>query len=515
VLSPLDPLSRDDDRVGDDADRERATGRADRDHDGEHVPGNRPLAALLDDVRAVVTRYVVVGAHEAVAITLWIAHAWVLDAFEATGYLEIRSPVRRCGKTTLLEVIGLLVPRPWPAIEPSEAVFYRKISNDQPTLLLDEVDAIFSRKAETTEGLRACLNAGNKRGVKVPRCQPPRMDIVEFEVFCAKALAGIGGLPATITDRSIPIEMRRKQPADRVERFRGRLVRDETIGIVSELECWAAHADEVEAELAAVERLADDGGPLESLDDRAFEQAWEPLLAVASLAGDEWIRAAVDAAVALSGSRDDELDLGVTLLRDIRAVFGAHADRDSLATYELLDALLLVEESPWRDWWSDPRSDDLKPSKAAPRKLANTLKPFGIRRADVWTPGGVSRKGYRLEDFHDAWARYLPSTHEQDGREEREPAPDAGSRLADDEPESARNESDGRAGRDDSAQTNGSRPSRSSRPPVMGDSGRFCDACDDPERCDATGHCADLDRQAAEWAARTDAGEVPAGGGTT
>jgi hypothetical protein len=104
----------------------------------------RPLAALLDDVRAAVTRYVVVGPHEAVAVSLWVAHCWVLDAFDATGYLEIRSPVRRCGKSTLMDVIELLVPRPWKTIEPSEAVFYRKIEKSAPTLLLDEVDAIFA-----------------------------------------------------------------------------------------------------------------------------------------------------------------------------------------------------------------------------------------------------------------------------------------------------------------------------------------------------------------------------------
>jgi hypothetical protein len=239
-----------------------------------------PLAQLLDDVRAAVTRYVVVGVHEATAIALWIAHAWALDAFDATGYLEIRSPVRRCGKTTLLSVLDVLVPRPWTAIEPSEAVFYRRIAATQPTLLLDEVDAIFNKKSEATEGLRACLNAGNRRGTTVPRCQPPRMDIVEFEVFCAKALAGIGGLPATITDRSIPIEMRRKQPADRVARFRSRQARDLTAPLVVELEQWAAGAiDELARALADVEHLVDEDGPLVSLDDRAFEQAWEPLLA--------------------------------------------------------------------------------------------------------------------------------------------------------------------------------------------------------------------------------------------
>ena len=348
-------------------------------------------------------------------------------------------------------------------------MFYRRIAANQPTILLDEVDAIFNKKSEATEGLRACLNAGNLRGTTVPRCQPPRMDIVEFAVFCAKALAGIGGLPATITDRSIPIEMRRKGSGDRVERFRARKARELTAQLVAGLEAWSDEAvEELQARLEIVETLADDGKPLESLDDRAFEQAWEPLLAVASLAGEEWLRAAVAAALELSGSRDDELDVGVNLLHDVKAVFDASPNRESLPTYDLLDALLALEESPWRDWWSDPRSEDVKPSKAAPRKLARMLKPFGIRPVDVWTPSGAARKGYRLDDFRDAWVRYLvgvePSTRERDGRGAQEPSSDAGFSLAHADHESAREHLNGRDGRGDLAQTERSRPPRPSRP---------------------------------------------------
>ena len=422
-----------------------------------------PLSEVLDDAHGFITRYVHVGEHEAVASTLWVAHTHVLDAFDATGYLDVSSPVRRCGKSTFLDVLELLVPRPWKTIEPSEAVFYRKISQSAP-LLLDEADAIFNRKSEATEGLRACLNVGNKRGTTVPRCVPPKMETVEFKVFCPKVLAGIGGLPPTITDRSIPIKMRRKQPGDRVERFRSRKARELAAPVRTELERWSESATaEVELELIKVEGLADEGGPLDSLDDRAWEQAWEPLIAAASLAGEEWLAKGIAAAVALSGSRDDELDEGVNLLADIRAVFGDYPGREELGTFELLDALLLIDESPWRDWWSDPRSDEVKPSKAAPRKLARTLKPFGVRPVDIWTPSGVSRKGYRLDDFRDAWARYLVRDASEETRYPRgpqEPISDAGSGIADAEGQSARAADDGRDPRGDTAQPSRSRPPR-------------------------------------------------------
>src|SRR5262249_48866311 len=133
---------------------------------------------------------------------------------------------RRSGKSRLLDVLQLLVARPWRAIEPTEAVMFRKIERDTPTLLLDEADAIFGKKRETTEGLRALLNAGNARGTLVPRWGGAEQEVPEFSVFCAKALAGIGALPDTIADRSVRIAMKRKVRGEDCERFRRRRAED-------------------------------------------------------------------------------------------------------------------------------------------------------------------------------------------------------------------------------------------------------------------------------------------------
>ena len=83
----------------------------------------------------------------------------------------------------------------------TEAVLYRKIEQDAPTLLLDEIDAIFTAKGdENKEALRALLNAGFERRATVPRCVGPNHTLREFQVFCPKALAGIGKLPDTVVD---------------------------------------------------------------------------------------------------------------------------------------------------------------------------------------------------------------------------------------------------------------------------------------------------------------------------
>jgi len=159
-------------------------------------------ARLLDDVQAFLRRYVVLTDAQATAVVLWAAHTHAIDAFEVTPFLAITSPEKRCGKTRLLDVLELLVANPWRAVMPSEAVVYRKIAADAPTLMLDETDAIFNTKNTNTEPLRALLNAGNRRGTSVPRCVGPTQQVVNFEVFGPKALAGIGLLPDTVADRS-------------------------------------------------------------------------------------------------------------------------------------------------------------------------------------------------------------------------------------------------------------------------------------------------------------------------
>ncbi len=135
----------------------------------------------------------------------------------------------------------------------------------------------------------------------------------------------------------------------------------------------------------------------DELGDRAAD-CWEPLVAIADRAGGEWPERARRAALELSGraaGADDSKR--VRLLADIRAAFG---ERKNLATKALIDELAEGEEAPWATWH--------KGQRISPRALAGLLEPFGIRSTTVRIGEGVA-KGYRREDFEDAWTRYLPA----------------------------------------------------------------------------------------------------------
>src|ERR1700693_2645517 len=100
-------------------------------------------AALLSDAMRFVRRFVVLSNEQLVAIVLWVVHTHAIDAAEATPYLNVTSAEKRSGKTRLLEVMELLVARPWRTGRTSAAALVRKIDGEKSTLLLDESDAAF------------------------------------------------------------------------------------------------------------------------------------------------------------------------------------------------------------------------------------------------------------------------------------------------------------------------------------------------------------------------------------
>ncbi len=357
------------------------------------------IGSLLDEIEAHLKRYVVFSnPYQASAIALWVAHAWVLtEAFSFTPYLHIHSPEKRCGKSLVLDVLTHLVPNPWNVVGPSESVLFRAIDQHKPTLLFDEVDAVFSGRDEKSEGLRGILNAGFKNTGFVPRCSGSDHEVRNFSVYCPKVLAGIGGLPDTIADRCIPIVLSRKTKADKVERFRDRRAKPLAEKISESLKAWASSED-VTRHL----RNAEPEMP-EELGDRQTDIC-EPLVAIAELAGGTWPKVVREALVAICCAKTDDESAGVRLLRDIRTVFESE-DLHRIKTSELLERLFEITDAPWAGLWERDWSQGNK--NGPPSKMARFLKPFRIGSKTLKFADGSEAKGYEEEWFTDAWNRYL------------------------------------------------------------------------------------------------------------
>jgi hypothetical protein len=369
------------------------------------------LAALLDDVRAFCSRFVAYpDEHTRAAHTLWIAHTHCMDAWDSTPRIAFLSPEPGSGKTRAIEVTELLVPSPVLAVNVTAAYLFRKVGDPagRSTILFDEIDTVFGPKAKENEDIRGLLNAGHRKGAVAGRCVVKGKTILTEEIpaYCAVALAGLGGLPDTLLSRSVIIRMKRRAPDEVIEPFRRRLHEVEGYRLRDKLANWGA---------AATEALQDAWPELpESVTDRNAD-IWESLIAIADLAGHAWPGRARGSAVALvAASMAGTPSLGVRLLADIRTAFG---DDEAMPAADLLSALHRVEESPWGDLRGKPLDS---------RGLSTRLGGYGIKSHDVRIGERSDNKvvkGYRRQDFHDAWVRYLtplandPNYNNKEGNE--------------------------------------------------------------------------------------------------
>jgi len=369
----------------------------------------RSLAAILEEIQKILKRYVtfLFPEEQPIIIALWILHTWFFAAFDFTVYLYIFSPSWRSGKTRLFEAIALTCQAPELTSGASAAALIRANNEtNPPTFLVDEVDGIYTGKGnkEDAESIRVFLNAGYERGGTFLKCVGQGADITvqRFPAFAPKGLASIRKcIPGTVIDRSISIEMER-QKGRRAAKLRKREARAEVAGLRDELKVLAA--DE-----ALIEKLRDARPPMpDELNDRQ-QDVCEPLLAIADLAGGDWPEKARDALVKLIGQQDEDQDISIRLLADIRRVFHKTKE-DKLPTQILLEELVkIADDAPWPGWFE--KALNAGQIKSAGSKLAWALKPYKIKPTTVWIGEGEeakSSKGYHQADFKKVWDRYLP-----------------------------------------------------------------------------------------------------------
>jgi len=322
------------------------------------------------------------------AVTLWIAFCYSIQEFDFAPRLCFWSAEKRCGKSLALEVVAHLIPNPLMTSSIPSAGLFRTLDKD-PTkvILIDESDTVFGRNGdkEKAEALRQLLNASFKRGQSVIRCVPPNYDPKEFKIFAPIALAGIGknAIPETVADRALMIEMRRMLSDERILEFESDEVEELFSPVRKKLEEFARKNESRYRELRP--EL-----PRESLNPRARD-LWKPLYKVAECAGDEWIKKALLASVALSSGESDpeEAGLPLRLLFDTREVF----TEEQITTKDLIDRLRSLEESPWSYL-----------ERFNPSVLAHLLKNYGIKPRPF---SGGKVRGYYRKSFEDSWNRYL------------------------------------------------------------------------------------------------------------
>jgi hypothetical protein len=213
----------------------------------------------------------------------------------------------------------------------------------------------------------------------------------KIEAFAMAALAGIGNMPDTIEDRAAVIRMRRRAPGESVQPYRGRRDGPVLESLRVELHEW------IKTHLSDLTNAV----PAMPLEDRAAD-TWEPLIALADLAGGDWPTAARQAALTLLADREEsaEVPLKVRLLMDCRTAF---TEAQALPSTAWVGRLRADDEAPWAD---------LATAGLTVRRLAAMLREYDITPKNHRWEDGTQSKGYARSDFADSWSRYCPQEAE-------------------------------------------------------------------------------------------------------
>ena len=123
--------------------------------------------------------------------------------------------LRSC-TTRVNSKLEAVVANPIQASNISSAAVYRSIERWHPTLIVDEADTFLRDNTE----LRGILNAGHRRNAFVLRVEGDDHEPRRFSVWCPKVIAMIGKPHATLSGRSIVVELKRKTMLEKRERFK-------------------------------------------------------------------------------------------------------------------------------------------------------------------------------------------------------------------------------------------------------------------------------------------------------
>ena len=270
---------------------------------------------VLNEICAAQARFLWMKPSQRRAVALSIVLTYLHDAVDILPILLVTSPEEECGKSTLLKFVLFLSNRPLPASNISASAIFRTIEAHCPTLILDEADSYLQENEE----MRGVINSGHERefAYVIRNVSLPNGELVptEFSTWCPKVIAQIGLPKRTIFSRSVHIRLGRKPKNAKTERLKKK------------------HYQEFEDLRRKISRLANQIRhdvkvfEDESLDNRAGDN-WEPLFAIASAAGEEWLKETMLAARRMSRKDAQEMkSFGRYLLESLDRIIKAEREK--------------------------------------------------------------------------------------------------------------------------------------------------------------------------------------------
>lgn len=339
---------------------------------------------LLNKIEQYISSHAILPPGASDAIALWCLASYSINSFRIYPKLFITSPEKRCGKSTVLDLIEAVSHKALVASNVSQAVIYRVIDQEQPTLIIDEADTFLAGGNTEMTGI---INSGHSKSkAKVMRCVGDGHEVKTFSTWAPMVLAAIGLLPSTIIDRSIVISLKRRAKNQTSKRIDVDLFVQAKSARAQLLKWSIDHKDAIEK------------NPIEPPgcgNDRAVDN-WVPLFTVASQVSDNWLKRC-ESAYAILNQHANEPELSTQLLADIQEIFSKNGI-NKISSADLVSKLVEDKDRPWCE---------CKNGRAiTPSHLAQMLKAYGITPKGIRV-GNKTPKGYELDQFTDSFDRYL------------------------------------------------------------------------------------------------------------
>lgn len=352
------------------------------------TPATGPIniEILLDAIENYISKHAILPDGASTAIAFWCLATFNINCFRVFPKLVIFSPEKRCGKSTVLDLIEAFSCRALMTSNMTSATIFRVIQSDQPTLIIDEADTFIVGCSGEMVGI---INSGHaKSRAFVMRCAPDTNKVEKFSTWSPMVLASIGELQTTIMDRSVIIPIRRKTIGETVIRLPIELSSKSVLERQKLLKWSLDNADIIKNNIVEPPDLG---------NDRAIDN-WLPLFTVASQVSDLWLKKC-ETAYNLLNSASVEPDIATLLLADIRDIFVSH-NAVKITSADLVKELTLPKDKPWCE---------VKHGRPLTQNgLAVMLKKYDISPKSIRHNGSTAHRGYELNQLQDTFDRYLP-----------------------------------------------------------------------------------------------------------
>ena len=282
-------------------------------------PWDKPVAGdgLLAEIAAFYEKFCWLPACASDVLAVCCLQTWCYELFDFAAIVAVWSPEQECGKGRVLDVTEKLVRRPFRTSNTSAAVLYHVISKGNLTVLVDELDSVSDEQRAAICNILKGGYQSNGTAHRMTERNGEQVEI-EFSTFCPKMIATItlDKLDKATRSRTIGIRMQRKPRSQKLAKFR------RVDATILQRKCMRWAQDNAEA-IKAVPPMDVD----ECATDRQ-EDVWEPLVAIARVAGGDWEKRIRFAAQQLAAGGSDGASETVAhqLLAALQSYFSEHGD---------------------------------------------------------------------------------------------------------------------------------------------------------------------------------------------